>query len=115
MEIVTIQVPMAMAEIELLKEISRKLSQLLVLTKLSNSKVIAETKEEIKRDLVAQAILALANGLLSSLQLKEKVTEQTKVSEKTVQRRIVDLVEKGAITPIRKGTEVYYEDSGLYD
>jgi Fic family protein len=106
---------MAMTEVELLKEISRKLSQLLVLTKLSNSKVIAETKEEIKRDPVAKAILALADGLLTSLQLKEKVVEQTKVSERTVQRRILDLVEKGAITPVRKGAEVYYEDSGLYD
>ena len=102
-------------EIELLKEISYKLSQLLVLTKLSNSKVFAETKEEIKKDPVAQMILALADGLLSSSQLKEKVAEQTRVSEKTVQRRILDLVEKGAIMPIRKGVELYYENSELYD
>jgi Fic family protein len=104
-----------MAEVKLLEDISSKLSQLLVLTRLSNSKVIAEAREEINRDPVAQALLALADDSLSSSQLKEKVAEQTNVSEKTVQRRILDLVEKGAITPIRKGKEIYYENSGLYD
>ncbi|MFA5365291.1 MAG: hypothetical protein WC325_08955 [Candidatus Bathyarchaeia archaeon] len=100
-------------ETDLLKEISYKLSQLLILTKLSNSKIIAETKEEITKDPVAQAILILSDGLLSSSQLKEKVAKQVNVSEKTVQRRILDLVDKGVIYSIRKGNEIYYDQSGL--
>jgi hypothetical protein len=46
-------------EIELLKEISHKLSYLLVLTKLSNSKAIAETKTEIRKDPVSLATTSL--------------------------------------------------------
>jgi hypothetical protein len=68
-------------EIDLLKEISRKLSQLLVLTKLSNSKAIAETKEEIKKDPVYLALLNLADGSLSYSQITAKVVEQTKASD----------------------------------
>jgi len=106
---------MAMSSEELLKEISHKLSQLIVLTKLSNGKIIDDIKSELKKDPVAQAILTLADGNLSSAQLKEKVAQNTNMSEKTVQRRILDLVEKGVLTPIRKGNEMYYENTGLYD
>lgn len=102
-------------EVELLKEISHKLSQLIFLTKLSNYELLEQTRKEINKDSVAQAILALADGLITSSQLKEKVSGQTNVSERTVERRINDLVEKGAITRIRKGHEVYYENPGLYD
>lgn len=110
----TISVKMS-EEDKLLKEISRKLSQLIILTKLSNSKVIEDTKKEIRKDKVSRTILDLADGSLSSSQLKEKVMAQTKVSKPTVQRRITWLVEKGALTLIRKGNEIYYENSGLYD
>ena len=59
-------------EIELLREISRKLSQLIVLTKLSCSKLIEDNKKEIRKDEVSRLILDLADGSLSSSQLKEK-------------------------------------------
>lgn len=103
------------SEVELLKEISRKLSQLIVLTRLSNSKIIAETKEELKKDPVSQALFSSVDGALSSSQLTEKVAKQTNKSERTVQRRIAELIERGALTPVRKGNEIYYENSGLYD
>ena len=102
-------------EIELLREISRKLSQLIVLTKLSCSKLIEDNKKEIRKDVVSRLILDLADGSLSSSQLKEKVMVQAKVSESTVKRRIADLIEKGALIFTRKGKEIYYENSGLYD
>ncbi|MDH5754430.1 MAG: hypothetical protein OEY95_04415 [Candidatus Bathyarchaeota archaeon] len=102
-------------EVKLLKEISRKLSHLIVLTKLSNSKAIEDNKQEIKKDKVSRIILDLADGSLSSSQLKQRVMAQTKASKSTVERRIVELVEKGALIVIRKGKEIYYENSGLYD
>lgn len=101
-------------EVELLEQISNKLSQLIVLARLSSSKIIAETKEEIEKDPVSQALLALSDGSLSSTQIAEKAMEQAKASERTVRRRIAELVEKGALTPVRKGKEIYYENSGLY-
>jgi Fic family protein len=104
-----------MSEVELLKDISRKLSQLIVLTKLSSSNIIAETRKEIRKDKVFRTALDLADGSLGSTQLKDKIKKQAKVSEATVKRRIADLIEKGALTVIRKGNEIYYENSGLYD
>ena len=99
----------------LLKEISQKLSQLIVLTKLSNSKLIEEVKKEIRKDKVCRKILDLSDGSLGSSQLRQNVTTSIKVSDKTVQRRISYLVEKGALIPIRKGREIFYDNSGLYD
>ena len=100
---------------ELLREISQKLSQLIILTKLSNSNLIKSVKEEIRKDPVAQAAIDLADGFLSSSQIKEKVATQVKVSEKTVERRLNELVEKGVLIAARKGKEIYYYNSGLYD
>ncbi len=102
-------------EVKLLREISRKLSQLIVLTKLSNSKLIEETEKEIRKDKVCRELLDLADGSLGATQLKQKVMAGTKVSEDTVERRISFLVEKGALTSKKRGREVFYENSGLYN
>ena len=102
-------------EVELLREISRKLSQLIVLTKLSSSKFIEETKNEIRKDKVCRILLDLADGSLGASQLKQKVMAATKVSEDTVERRMSLLIEKGGLTPKKIGREVFYENSGLYD
>lgn len=85
------------------------------MTRLSNSKIIAETKEELKKDPVSRALFSSVDGVLSYSQLTDKVAKQTNKSERTVQRRIAELIEKGALTPVRKGNEVCYENSGLYD
>lgn len=102
-------------EAGVLKEISKKLSQLIFLTKLSNLGLIEETKRKIKEDQVLQTILDIVEGSLSSSDLKEKVIALTKVSKATVERRMAWLVERGALIPTRKGSEVFYENSGLYD
>ena len=102
-------------EIILLKEISRKLGQLIVLFKMTNQEKIDETRKEIKKDKVARAILEIADGSLSVKSLKKKVIKSTEVSEKTVRRRIYELVDKGALIVNKKGKENYYENSGLYD
>ena len=94
------------SEVELLEQISHKLSQLIVLTKLSSSKIIAETKEEIKKDPVSKSLMDLADGSLSSTQMTEKAMDQAKASERTVRGRIAELVEKGALTTVRNGKEI---------
>ena len=102
-------------EVELLKDISHKLSQLIVITKISNSEAIAETKKKIKEDPISCALLNLADGKLSAGQLTDKVKKKTKKSERTVKGRIADLIEKGALIAKRRGKEIFYENSGLYD
>jgi len=102
-------------EITLLKEISRKLSQLIILFRMTNRKEIDEIKKEIRKDKVARSILEFADGSLPVKSLKEKVSQSTKVSEVTVRRRIYELVDKGALIVDRRGNENFYENSGLYD
>ena len=102
-------------EVELLKDISRKLSQLIMLTKLLNYAVIRDVKKEIGEDEVSRRILELADGSLGSAQLKQEVKTLTNVSDSTIERRITLLVEKGALASSRRGREVYYENYGLYD
>lgn len=102
-------------EVELLENTSNKLSLLITLTRLTNSKAIADFKEAISKDPIFGTILDLANGTLSSSEIKMKVVEQTKVSEGTIKNRIAILMEKGALTAVRNGKEIYYQNSGLYD
>jgi len=101
-------------ELELLQSISEKLNQLIILTRLANSKAIADFKKKIEGDPVFQAVLDTANASLSSSELKQKVKEQTQVSEGTIKNRIAVLMEKGGLTAVKKGKEIYYDDSGLY-
>ena len=98
-------------EITLLKEISKKLSQLIVLFRITNRNEI----DEIKKDKVSRSILELADGSLPAKSLKEKIRQSARVSEKTVARRIYELADKGALIVNRKGNENFYENSGLYD
>jgi len=51
---------------------------------------------------------------LNASKLKAKVKETMKVSDDTIERRIAVLMEKGALTAKKRGSEVYYVDSGLY-
>ena len=101
-------------EAKVLGEISRKLSQLIVLAKLSNTESLEDTKKMINKDKICCELLALADGSLGATQLKQKVGSATKVSEDTVERRISLLVERGALIPRKEGREVFYENSGLF-
>jgi len=102
-------------EIEILKEISRKMDQLIILLKLSNRKVLNGFKKEIKRDRISARILELADGTLTYSDLSKKVAEEMKVAEITVKKKISTLREMGFLITRREGREVYYEKSGLFE
>lgn len=104
-----------MSELEELKQINQKLDQLLILIKISNLDKISKTKEELQSDPIFSAILSLADGSLTSKQLKEKVAKKVKKGVRTVESRLADLVEKGVLKVNKKGREYYYEQSGLFD
>jgi len=98
---------------EILREISRKLDQMIAISKIGNREAIKKFREEIDKDIVSQKILQYADGSLSSDPFKQKIVAETKVSEATVKRRVSELVDVGALTPVKKGREIYYENSGL--
>lgn len=100
---------------QILREISKKLSQLIVLWKISNFETLKDRKKEIEQDEISKKILELANGQLSSSLLKQEVITACSTSEATVKRRLRQLLDFGALVIKRTGNEIYYENSGLYD
>ena len=70
-------------EISILREISHKLSQLIILLKLSNKDILNQFKREIQRDRVSARILELADGTLTYSELSKKVAEEMGVAYKT--------------------------------
>ena len=69
----------------------------------------------VKKDRISARILDLADGTLSYSDLSKKISEEMKVAEITVKKKISTLREVGFLISRRKGREVYYEDSGLFD
>ena len=102
-------------EVAILREISHKLDQLIILLKLSNRDVLNQFKREIQRDRVSARILELADGTLTYSDLSKKVSEEMGVAEITVKKKISRLREMGFLITRREGREVYYENSGLFE
>ena len=98
-----------------LREISRKMDQLILLLKLSNRKTLDEFKKEVKRDGVSARILELADGTLNYSDLSKKKADEMNVAEITVKKKISTLREMGFLITWRDGREVYYENSGLFE
>lgn len=99
--------------IEILKEISRKLGELIILSRLNARKAIEEARSQIEKDDVSSRILELTSSPLSYSDLSAKVAKEFNVSERTVKRKMSALRALGFLKTTRRGTEVYYENSGL--
>lgn len=102
-------------EQEILKEISRKLDQLIILTKLNSLDIIKKYKMKIRGDKVFAKILDYSDGSLSYSELCEKVSKELGVAEITVKRKVSELKEMGFLVAERKGRQVYYNTSGLFE
>ena len=102
-------------QLETLKEISRKLDQLIILAKLGNLDIIAEYKSKIRGDKVFGKILDFCDGSLSYSDLCEKVSKELGVAEITVMKKISELKEMGFLITERRGRKVYYDTSGLFE
>jgi len=101
-------------QLQIWREMLHKLDQLIILSKLSNRKLIKEFQRTLRKDRVSARILEYADGSLSYSDLSRRVSEELGAAEITVKRKISDLREMGVLMSIRKGREVYYENSGLF-
>ena len=106
---------MSEEQLEVLREISQKLDQLIILTKLTSEKLIKEHKRKVQKDKIASKILEYSDGSLSYSDLAKRVAEELGVAEITVKRKIPDLKEMGFLIGRRRGRTVYYENSGLFE
>lgn len=101
--------------ITLLKEISKKLDQLIILGKLTNKPILDGYIKEIKDNPIFSKILEYAEGSITSSDLVKKVASETVSAEITVKVRLAKLREMGFLTFRRKGREIFYEKSGLFE
>lgn len=102
-------------EQKILNEISHKLDQLIILTKLNSLDLIKKYKTKIRRDKISAKILDYSDGSLSYSKLVEKVSKELGVAEITVMKKISELKEMGFLITERKGREVIYDKSGLFE
>jgi Fic family protein len=93
-------------------EITERLDSIIALMKLTNRETLEAEREnldEVSKELLdATAAKPVVVGVL-----KKKVAQKTKQSEKTVQRRISDLVALGVLTKSGGGATAAYRSSGL--
>lgn len=96
-------------------EITDRLDTIIALLKLVHREPLAVARKElVEDDGVSAAVLeATAGGPVSAGSLKTNVAKATGQSEKTVQRRIADLVAMGALAKEGAGPNVTYRSTGL--
>jgi len=102
-------------EQEILREISYKLDQLIILTKLSSQDIIEKYRAKVRGDKVFAKIINYSDGTLNYSQLSEKISKELGVAEITVMKKLSELKEMGFLVTERRGKQVYYKSSGLFE
>jgi len=106
---------MSQKESEQLAEIAKKLDQLIALLKIGNRKILEEYKRQLQRDKVYARIIEITNSPLSYSDIVNRLHDELGVAKITVKKKIAELKAMGLLIAMRKGREVYYEDSGILD
>ncbi len=91
--------------------ISRQLETIISLLKVTNRDALAAVREQL--DEVAKALIDATSEPVLVGKLKKDVAKATDQSEKTVQRRIADLVAMGALSKTGDNKTATYRSTGL--
>jgi hypothetical protein len=91
--------------------ISNQLDTIISLLKLTNREALSAVREAL--DDVSKELLDAAAEPVAVGKLKKDVAKATSQSEKTVQRRIADLLAMGALAKDGGGSSATYRTSGL--
>ena len=98
------------------KDVVERLDLLIAIMKLANAKILNEYKETISKDVVSLAILdVLDSGPLDYTTLIQKVSQKSGKSDRTVKRRISELIDDKILTKKREGGNVLYYNSGILE
>jgi Lon protease-like protein len=89
-------------------KVIRRLDALIAILRLAHSREIVEARTRIRADEVNNAVLeAAATDFVGAGELKKTIAKATKQSEKTVQRRVADLLAIGALEKRTSGPAAY--------
>lgn len=94
-------------------EITDRLDTIIALIKLAHRESLASVRQDLMDDVSGAVLDATAGGPVGAGSLKTKVAKATGQSEKTVQRRIAELVALGALAKDGAGPSVTYRSTGL--
>jgi DNA-binding Lrp family transcriptional regulator len=95
------------------QEIVDRLDQLIGLYQLANSEVITQARDRLRADDVVAKLLDETEDWTPTGALKAKVAITTGVSEKTVQRRISELVDQKILLATGSGANRSVKSGGL--
>ncbi|MGH2837902.1 MAG: hypothetical protein ACRDJY_06085 [Thermoleophilaceae bacterium] len=95
------------------QDIVDRLDRLIGILELAHREEIEKSRQAIRSDKTYAAILALTAKEAPAGKLSKAVQQETTQSPKTVQRRIADLIEIGALERIGAGGNVKYRATGL--
>jgi predicted HTH transcriptional regulator len=91
--------------------ISKQLDTIISLLKLANQDALVTVRTQL--DDVAKAVVDATSEPVTVGKLKKEIATKTNQSEKTVQRRIADLVAMGLLTKEGGGNTATYQSTGL--
>ena len=95
------------------QEIVDRLDQLIGLYQLANAELISQARERLRADPVVAALLDESEDWTPTGALKAKVAASKNVSEKTVQRRISELVDQKILLASGAGSTRTVKSGGL--
>jgi hypothetical protein len=96
-------------------DLERKLDLLIALTRVGVSDALDRQRRSIESDPVSLALLKATSDAVSAGALKDTVREETKQSKATIERRMADLVSRGALLRQGTGSAINYRNSGLFE
>lgn len=98
-----------------LERLEGKLDLLVSLLRIAHSEPLGRARDEVLSDRVNAAILVSANrGWVEAGVLKASAAKRSKASKPTVERRIAELVELGALERRGSGAAVSYRGTSLF-
>ena len=95
--------------------LERKLDLLIALTRISVTDALTKERGDLVDDPVSVALIRRSAEPTTSGALKDAVREDTGQSKATVERRMADLVSRGALIRHITGGSTTYQSSGLFD
>jgi hypothetical protein len=96
-------------------DLGQKLDLLIALTRMGVREQLDRDRKAIEGEPVSLALLQQADDWVAAGQLKATVRDLTKQSGRTVERRIAELISRGAMQRRGSGGSISYRSTGLFE